>query len=442
MPVKPDLPRPPSAVSSATGWWGVLAFCVALASIKLGQFSPLFSVFLVLTLPLAAMLAWEITVVQPWRAPDAQVHRKLAICTPPDLGRLARKLLGTATALLMLALWFSMVGYYNASYHWIFHWILYSAPVWMVAGVAYMNWLDPRMPHPYDGAWHLGELLVAKLRLPLPAESPRPGKPKKQVQVREALRFLQVWFIKGFFFVFLMHLLPGNIAQLQRESFDPWSNLYRLVFTLTPLLFTIDIVLACIGYLCTFKVLNAHIRSPNQSWLGWISALICYPPFVIIGVNHVFNLQAIGMSAPLTIPLDYRVGGTFWDLWIRNPWVQWLWAIPMLVCLFVYVWATVAFGIRFSNLTNRGTLTHGPYRLLRHPAYVSKNVYWWLIFVPWVNQFGPKQALICCALLLLLNGVYYLRARTEEAHLSTDPEYRAYRHWFDNHTMWQRIRAK
>ena len=26
----------------------------------------------------------------------------------------------------------------------------------------------------------------------------------------------------------------------------------------------------------------------------------------------------------------------------------------------IYAWATVAFGIRFSNLTHRGILTHGP----------------------------------------------------------------------------------
>ena len=43
----------------------------------------------------------------------------------------------------------------------------------------------------------------------------------------------------------------------------------------------------------------------------------------------------------------------------------------------IYAWATVAFGMRFSNLTYRGILTHGPYRWTRHPAYLSKNLFWW-----------------------------------------------------------------
>ena len=38
-----------------------------------------------------------------------------------------------------------------------------------------------------------------------------------------------------------------------------------------------------------------------------------------------------------------------------------------------------------------------------------------------------------CLLLLLLNGIYYLRARTEEAHLSRDPAYVLYALWMEAH---------
>ena len=41
----------------------------------------------------------------------------------------------------------------------------------------------------------------------------------------------------------------------------------------------------------------------------------------------------------------------------------------MLVALTaIYAWATVAFGFRFSNLTHRGILTHGPYALVAAPG--------------------------------------------------------------------------
>jgi protein-S-isoprenylcysteine O-methyltransferase Ste14 len=77
-------------------------------------------------------------------------------------------------------------------------------------------------------------------------------------------------------------------------------------------------------------------------------------------------------------------------------------------------------GLRFSNLTNRGIITQGPYRFVRHPAYAAKVVAWWCDAVP---VFG--------SILLLLFfsgwiGVYFLRALTEERHLKADPCYLAY----------------
>ena len=90
-----------------------------------------------------------------------------------------------------------------------------------------------------------------------------------------------------------------------------------------------------------------------------------------------------------------------------------------------FVSATVAAGIRFSNLTYRGLWNTGPYRLTKHPAYVAKNIVWWLMFMPFVISSG-MQAVRYSVLLLLVNGLYYLRARTEERHLSHYPEYVAY----------------
>ena len=77
----------------------------------------------------------------------------------------------------------------------------------------------------------------------------------------------------------------------------------------------------------------------------------------------------------------------------------------------------------FSNLTNRGIITNGVYAWCKHPAYVSKNLSWWLIAVPFVyyDKTTYLSVLRDCAALLALNGIYFLRARTEERHLSSDP---------------------
>ena len=111
------------------------------------------------------------------------------------------------------------------------------------------------------------------------------------------------------------------------------------------------------------------------------------------------------------------------------------WAAVIIALTVIYALCTVSFGLRFSNLTHRGIITDGPYRFTKHPAYLAKNLSWWLISVPFVSEQGWSAALRNCVLLGLLNSIYYVRARTEERHLSRDPGYVAYALWIDRHGL-------
>ena len=91
------------------------------------------------------------------------------------------------------------------------------------------------------------------------------------------------------------------------------------------------------------------------------------------------------------------------------------------------------FGFRFSNLTHRGIITGGPYRFTKHPSYIFKNIGWWLINVPFLSASSLGEALLHSAGLLMVSAVYYLRAMTEEMHLSEDPTYVAYAEWINDH---------
>ncbi|HEY6452242.1 MAG TPA: isoprenylcysteine carboxylmethyltransferase family protein, partial [Steroidobacteraceae bacterium] len=84
-------------------------------------------------------------------------------------------------------------------------------------------------------------------------------------------------------------------------------------------------------------------------------------------------------------------------------------------------------------LTHRGIITNGPYRYSRHPAYLAKNLSWWMISMPFMLGADAATSLRCCVLLCLLNGIYYLRAKTEERHLALDPVYREYARWIEAH---------
>ena len=120
------------------------------------------------------------------------------------------------------------------------------------------------------------------------------------------------------------------------------------------------------------RPLDAHIRSGNPFLAGWVAALLCYPPFVFAFMGNGGVLQ-----------YEYNTAG--WGYWFADHRaLQWVWAGLLAALTAIYAWATLAFGIRFSNLTYRGVLTNGPYRFTRHPAYLSKNTFWWLSTLPFL----------------------------------------------------------
>src|SRR5262249_51508125 len=163
------------------------------------------------------------------------------------------------------------------------------------------------------------------------------------------------------------------------------------------------------GYLLTIRLADAHIRSTETTLLGWLVALVCYPPFW-------------PFVAERFLPYDSQ--SVFWGPLLEAvPALYVIWGSAILVCVGVYAWATVIFGCLFSTLTPRGILTNGPYRLCKHPAYFAKNLSYWLIAVPFISTAGFAEALRGCLMLGLVNYIYYLRARTEERHLSRDPTY-------------------
>jgi protein-S-isoprenylcysteine O-methyltransferase Ste14 len=164
--------------------------------------------------------------------------------------------------------------------------------------------------------------------------------------------------------------------------------------------FIVDCGWALAGYASESRWLGNKTRSVEPTALGWVACIFCYPPF-----NGVLGTY---------LPLENGPAR------ITDPAIM-LWFRAFTVLLFaIYSSATVAFGWKFSNLTNRGIVMRGPYRYIRHPAYVCKCSAWWLEHI-------PTMTLTKAFFLTLLCGVYALRAWTEERHLSRDPDYREYK---------------
>lgn len=281
-----------------------------------------------------------------------------------------------------------------------------------VLSVPYVIWLDRVLVEPRDAAWHFGALLVGR----------------ESFDPEQVWRHARTWAVKGFFTAFMISIVPGGFGALVENDWAPiLSDPVALAGMLTTAMFVIDAQIGTVGYILTVKPLDAQIRSANPFLAGWLAALVCYPPFQL--------MQQGG-------PLYYHSNTEGWGYWLQgHDWLLWGWAAVLVVLTAIYAWATIAFGIRFSNLTYRGVLTNGPYRFTKHPAYLAKNTFWWLETLPFlVVSHSTTDMVRNTFFLACVSAIYFWRAKTEEAHLlSEDPKYRAYADWMAKHGLITRL---
>lgn len=323
------------------------------------------------------------------------------------------KFLGFLCTVGLLGIWYWLLPEYRKPFYQPGFDILATLlPLILAAAFPYIVWVDRRMKEPQDGYWHFGSLVMGQWR---------------QVDWKEIRGHVAGWAVKGFFLPFMLGAASGHLDLLLRKGidFDTFSMFYG---TTLNVIVTVDVVFGALGYLLTLRILDSHIRSVEPTVLGWCVALYCYPPFA-----HFLRSNSLEYRGPY--------GKENWQFWVFDQPVLYIsWGFAILVLHGIYAWATVSFGCRFSNLTNRGIITGGPYRYLRHPAYVCKNLAWWLMYIPFVGHGSWQGNLRACLFLLLLNGIYGLRAWTEERHLRKDPAYVEYCRWMDEHGLWSRVR--
>ena len=333
-----------------------------------------------------------------WDAPPATNRRDISIT----------KLAGLwATWAGIAALYCIFRFYWRGNYQFSMDMFGKAALPLFVLSVPYVFWLDRRLKEPKDGAWHLGAWLMGER-----------GWEKDAIYIH-----LRAWAVKGFFLAFMIGIVPGGYRDVLSADFALIQRDPLALFTwLISLMFVLDVAFATVGYLLTMKPLDAHIRSATPYASGWAAALICYPPFIMMGDNG---------------PLDYHPGTAEWSHWLAgHPTLLMINGIILVFLTAIYAWATIAFGLRFSNLTDRGILTHGPYAFTKHPAYLSKNAFWWLATLPFLTTSGNwVDGVRNTAILAMVSGVYYWRAKTEEKHLSADPAYGDYAQWMAKYGM-------
>ncbi|PZT89947.1 MAG: protein-S-isoprenylcysteine methyltransferase [Citromicrobium sp.] len=411
-----DGARPPSDVSPWVGlvglaslllWiaiarnWAAIADAFSLTTPRMPLSGP-YAAMAGLVFVTVPMVLWSVFVDKVHRRPSTGLDWSLGKTRRPDHETSLTKLAGLwATWAILACLYCLCRWYWNGNYLFALEVLAVMGAGMVVLSVPYVFWLDRYMLEPRDHSWHFGAMLFMR----------------SDWDRGEVAKHWRAWLIKGFFGAFMISIVPGNFANvINADIGELASNPVVFGMVLINLLFLVDVLIGTVGYIVTLRPLDAHIRSGNPFLAGWLAALICYPPFVwgILGNGQVMNYEQ-------------HVGS--WHQWLAgNTVLLWAWALWLVALTGFYAWATFAFGLRFSNLTYRGVLTTGPYRFTRHPAYLSKNLYWWFSVLPFLVVNGnPVDAIRNTFFLLCVNGIYYWRARTEEAHLLLeDPKYRAY----------------
>lgn len=385
--------------SASTIWTGIagLVAGAAMASVIADWLQPTWlKALAVLATAAAAMVVVDVLLYRAGENPSSGLSRDPL--RPLGWRRVAAKLAGFWLTISTIGIAYAVLSEYARELYTPFK----DAMLFLLPGVAavspfYIAYVDRRQRQPVDAYAELGMLLTGQW-------------PRDWASLK--LHVLG-WTIKGFFLPLMFaYAHNGLVGMWSRDAIPPITEFGAFFSFAIDTFYLGDVLLAAVAYALTLRLLDSHIRSVEPSVFGWAVCLVCYEPFV---------------TGTLRAYFSYDGDKLYWgDVFSPFAPLYVAWGTAILVLIGIYLWATVAFGLRFSNLTNRGIITSGPYRWVKHPAYLAKNLSWWMISVPFVASGGWLMAVQSSALLLCVNLVYLLRARTEEKHLRSDPAYRDY----------------
>lgn len=324
---------------------------------------------------------------------------------------LSEKLLAMNVTLAIVFACYIFIPEYHKSYYAEFRGFLpFAFPAAFITGNFYLFFFDHRLGSPDDGLLQFGRLLAGR------------WKEVERAKIADYCKsvLLRAYFVPAMYIYFIAGLetyvggagayLAQNAAQIPDV---PGMEIVKGLLVAYFFLMTIDGLFAVIGYLMTFRALDSDVRSTEPTAIGWISCIVCYTPFFEV------------------LFASWLLRGLY-----HNPqWFEWfaghnilliVWGSLAALAMCAEAFTTMTFGIRFSNLTYRGLMATGLFRYTKHPQYVSKMLNRFLVFVPFLSLAGPMGAAWSLLLFAGLCFIYYIRARTEENHLSIHEDYVRY----------------
>lgn len=226
------------------------------------------------------------------------------------------------------------------------------------------------------------------------------------------------WLVRGFFLPINFTGAVSAVSSLRGREMELLSLPFAQSEYYLLLMIYAAIVLAVTpGYLFSSRLLHTETKGIDHSWFGWAITLACYSPFSVAVFDRLFDYRA---------PIE--------SAWQR-PWVTTFETIPVLlmtvgativVLELLHLWSEAQFGIRSSNLSNRGIITNGLFRFTKHPVYVTKCFGWALLWLPFIAGGNLAENIRLSVLFFGVCIIYILRSYIEERLLAKDPVYVQY----------------
>lgn len=285
--------------------------------------------------------------------------------------------------------------------------LLPVVPVVIAIWVFYTEW---RLGPEKDGAWHMGRAVLGKWR---------------ETDLSAIRNFMMGWVVRLIFLPLNFSALTELIGHFRGREAEIFTGpAVQAEFYIRTMILALMVAAIVPGYLFSARLLDTHIRKVDFTVTGWLVTMTCYPPLVYwvftMGLNFYPDAQHVDWAAPWArelagFPVLALVAGML---------------VLALECM--HYWGEASFGLRASNLSNRGIITNGLFRYFKHPVYLSKCLVWLL----WMPFLAGDTIWACLYLTLMWAGacmIYFGRAWVEERLLSDDPDYIAYALWMDDH---------
>jgi protein-S-isoprenylcysteine O-methyltransferase Ste14 len=210
-------------------------------------------------------------------------------------------------------------------------------------------------------------------------------------------------FIKSYYLPLCVGSIYYRVAEIYLEPMNT-AGVALFILEAEYLTMLVSAVIATAGYSIENPRWGYPIKAVETNIFGLLFCLMCYPP-----------LRELIPAKVITGDFfeRYRIiaEGSFWDHFLRG---------GMVLFMVFHVYAILVQGLRFANLTYRGTVTKGPYAFIRHPQYITKIL--WFLFA-WLPFFGSPRNIIC---FVGWAAIYVGRTVTEDRFLRRFPDYREY----------------